>query len=516
TYLPLHTTHPTPRLHHLLHTTNTTLIITDKANRERLRGIDIPVIVIDSDPVWTDESTENLDIPVAPGQLAHVMFTSGSTGEPKGVAVSHRNLMDFAADRRLTADGGCDRVIFHASAAFDAGTYQVWLPLLRGGQVVVATEELTVPLLRKLITEHGATGMGITTGFFHMLADEAPDCFSGLKQVLSGGEAASPAAMARVLDRAPDLTIVNGYGPTETTVLAVCHRVTKGNVPTGVVPIGVPTDGTKVYVLDQGLALSPPGTPGELYLAGSGLARGYFGRPELTSERFVANPFGDGDRLYRTGDLVRLLPGGELEFLSRTDEQVKVRGFRVEFGEVEAALLGNPEVGEAVVFADKDNADRNRLVGYVVPAESSAVTGTELRSYLGTRLPDYMVPSVIVTLPEFPLTGNGKVDRRALPAPEQPSGDDARTPARNPTDTALMAIFTDVLGLTEVGVDDNFFALGGDSISGLRAISRLNRDFEMELPVKEFFQAATIADLSDRLRDLILADLTLAESGDPS
>ncbi|WP_337662056.1 amino acid adenylation domain-containing protein [Actinoalloteichus sp. AHMU CJ021] len=506
-YVPVQGSTPRERVRGLWSVTGVSVVITDGGYREVVDGLTPHTITLDDEePVESAfVSTTPPLAPVLPTNLAHVMFTSGSTGQPKGVAITHENVVTFAADRRLSA-GGHERVIFHASQAFDASTFQIWLPLLNGGQVVVVPGELTATEVRNAVEEHGATGMGITTGLFHLLAEEDPGCFTGLREVLVGGEALSPAAVERVAKHAPDLTIVNGYGPTEATVLSVCHDATASLAGQGM-PIGVPTDGTRVYVLDEGLALTPPGTQGELYLAGEGLARGYLNRPGLTAERFVADPFGTGTRLYRTGDIVRWNRRGELEFVGRADDQVKIRGFRIELGEVEAALLAAPDVIDAVVLARGDDG-RKHLAAYVVPEEGRTVDTSALVAHLAAELPEYMLPSTTTTMRRLPLTTNGKVDRNALPDASPVRTDDGRFVAlRNPTEKAVASLFEEVLGVDRVGAEDSFFTLGGDSITGLRLMSRLRRAFGVEIPMREFFRVATVGGLSDLIRQRIIAEV---------
>ncbi|WP_344432291.1 amino acid adenylation domain-containing protein, partial [Amycolatopsis minnesotensis] len=493
TYLPLHTTHPTPRLHHLLHTTNTTLIITDKANEARAREFGLPVVVVDDDATYEGMPSDNLETVVQRDSLAYVMFTSGSTGQPKGVAITHGDVLSLAADRRWRDAG--HTTLFHSPHAFDASTFEIWAPLLTGGTVAVAPEEVNPGSLGRMVDQLGATIVFLTTALFNVLAEEAPDCFSGLKEVWTGGEAASPAAFLRVLERCPDTRVVHVYGPTETTTFAVCHPMTRELAAAGSAPIGGPLDDTGLYVLGERLELVPPGAPGELYIAGTGLGRGYLGRADLTSERFVANPFGDGDRLYRTGDLVRWNLAGAVEFLGRTDEQVKIRGFRIELAEIEAVLLTHEDVAEAIVVAARDESGRKCLAAYVVPVSGSEVDTAGLVAFAGRSLPEYMLPAAVVALPVLPLNDNGKVDRRLLPDPVFEKASSTRTAPRNPTERALAEIFIDVLGLAEIGVDDNFFALGGDSILAIQLVAKAQRA-GLKLTSKDVFRSQTIAALS--------------------
>ncbi|MEU3166767.1 amino acid adenylation domain-containing protein [Streptosporangium sp. NPDC006930] len=526
-YVPLHPSYPPDRLRWILRDTEAVAVLTDRATVSQTAGITgpgsaggdtihkvPPVVVVDGDEVLDGPPLGERAVG-DPDRLAYVMYTSGSTGVPKGVAVTHRNIVSLAADRRWRS-GGHERVLFHSPHAFDAATYEMWVPLLAGGRVVVAEGELDARSVSRLVAAHGVTGMFLTTALFNLFAEELPGCFAGLREVWTGGEAASPAAFLRVMEHCPETAVHHVYGPTETTTFATCREMTPRLAGAGAAPIGRPMDGMRVYVLDHDLAPVPPGAPGELYLAGSGLARGYLGRPALTAERFVADPFGTGGRLYRTGDRVRWSANGgggdggdgwDIEFLGRADDQVKIRGFRIETGEVEAALHARPDVAEAVVVAREEAAGRRYLVGYVVPAAGhTPPSPAELAGALAERLPSYAVPSAFVSLERLPLNANGKVDRRALPEPEARGGASAGYVApRDPTEEALVRIWAEVLAVERVGVHDDFFDLGGDSITSLRVASRARRAFDVEISPRELFAAPTVAALAEVLQDRILA-----------
>ncbi|GII05874.1 non-ribosomal peptide synthetase [Planobispora takensis] len=422
------------------------------------------------------------NVRVHPDQLVYVIYTSGSTGTPKGVAVRHRDVLALAADHRWAQ--GHRRVLMHSPHAFDASTYEIWVPLLTGGTVVVAPPgELDPDAIARLSAEHGLTALFLTTALFNLVAEEDPTAFASLREVLTGGEAASPEAMRRVREACPDTLLGHVYGPTEATTYATYHAVREagGTAP----PIGRAMDGMRAHVLDRFLRPVPPGAPGELYLSGAGLARGYRGRPGLTAERFVACPYGGGERMYRTGDLVRWTAGGELEYLGRTDVQVKIRGFRIEPGEIEAVLSRHPSVAQVSVAVHD-----NRLIAYVVPAGTVPVE--ELRGFAGEILPEYMVPQAVLTLDALPLTPNGKVNRAALPKPDiSASG----RPPRTPGEERLCRLFAEVLGLERVGVDDGFFDLGGDSIAVIQLVSRARRE-GLTISPREVFACQTVEALA--------------------
>ncbi|MFI9379912.1 non-ribosomal peptide synthase/polyketide synthase [Kutzneria sp. NPDC052558] len=428
----------------------------------------------------SDDPATDPGIRVSRANLAYVMFTSGSTGLPKGVAVTHADIVELARDRSFAAGHGT--TLLHSPQAFDAVTYEMWVPLLNGGRVIVAPPgDVDASVIRWAVAQ-GVTGMWLTAGLFRLLAQEDPRCFKGLAEVWTGGDVVPADAVRRVV--AVGVSVVDGYGPTETTTFASRHKM-RGTVPDSV-PIGSPLDNMRLYVLDGDQRLVPPGTVGELFIGGAGVARGYIGRPGLTASRFVANPFGTGDRLYRTGDLVRWRDG-VVEFVGRADDQVKVRGFRIELGEIEAALAAHPSVEQAVVAVRVDEG-RKRLVGYVVGEAS------DLKEFLAERLPDYMVPAVIVPLAELPLSRNGKVDRAALPAPELATSTGYRPP-RTDNERILADIWAEILGAERPGVEDNFFELGGDSILSIQVVSRA-RAAGLNLTPRDLFAHPTIAALA--------------------
>ncbi|MET9014321.1 non-ribosomal peptide synthase/polyketide synthase [Streptomyces olivaceoviridis] len=432
---------------------------------------------------------------VHPDNVQYLMFTSGSTGTPKGVAVRQRDVVALALDR---AFAGHDRVLVHSPHAFDAATYEVWVPLLRGGTAVLAPPaDLDTALVRRAVTEQGVTCLWLTAGLFRLLAQEDPGCLRGAREVWTGGEAVPGAVVRRVLDACPGLTVVDGYGPTETTTFATRRAFRSGDPLSAVLPIGRPLDNTRAYVLDAALQPQPPGVPGELYVAGAGLARGYAGRPGATAARYVADPFGPpGARMYRTGDIVRWSADGELHFVGRADDQIKIRGFRVEPAEIEARLTAHPGVAEAVVSLYED-AGRKRLAAHLVPAGGAeAPSAAELRAHLADKLPDYMLPAAFVTVAELPLTANGKVDRRRLPAPDWSAGGErAHRAPRTETERVLAAIWAELLGVEQVGVDDNFFMLGGDSILSIQVVSRA-RAAGLTLTPRDLFRHPTVAELA--------------------
>ncbi|MEV0536298.1 non-ribosomal peptide synthase/polyketide synthase [Kitasatospora sp. NPDC050463] len=483
-YVPLDSRFPASRIDLILRESGAALVLT----REVLDALE-----------RAEPDPSAIEVRCEPGQLAYIMYTSGSTGRPKGVAVTHRDVVGHALTPEWCG-GGHERVLMHSPTAFDLSTYELWVPLLNGGRIVVAPpEQLDLDLLQHTISTHGVTGLWLTAGLFRLVAEERPGLLAGVREVWTGGDVVSPAAAARVLAACPGIEVVNGYGPTEATTLATCHPVRTLPEHAASVPIGGPMANMRAYVLDDHLRPLPVGMVGELYLAGVGVARGYHGRPGLTAERFTADPYGQpGSRMYRTGDLAWWRPEGTLEFAGRADHQVKLRGLRIEPGEIEAVLAGCPGVAQAAVVAREDRPGDKRLVAYLVPAPEGAPEAVELSGRLRRELPDYMVPAAFVTVDALPLTANGKLDRAALPAPEYGVSDAGRGP-RTPQEQLLCGLFAEVLGREQVCIDDNFFDLGGHSLLAARLASRVRETLGLELGLRMLFEAPTVAGLTERL-----------------
>ncbi|WP_336116562.1 amino acid adenylation domain-containing protein [Streptomyces sp. PTD9-10] len=432
---------------------------------------------------------------------AYAIYTSGSTGRPKGVVIEHgalSNLLTGMRDRfSLSPD---DRLLAVATVAFDIAALELFLPLLTGARVVLAGKDtITQPsALLDLVQRAGITLMQATPALWQVLVTHAPDCLTGLRVITSGE--ALPTALAHTLcEHAAEVT--NLYGPTEATIYSTAARLepdTAGMPPS----IGGPVANARILILDRTLRPVPPGVTGDLWIAGHGLARGYHGQPGMTAERFVADPFGPpGTRMYRSGDLARWTGTGEVEYLGRSDHQIKLRGFRIEPAEIERTLTGHPAVRQATVIAREDNPDDRQLVAYLVPEPGGAVPPAEqLRTLVAERLPQYMVPAAFVVLAELPLTPNGKLDRLALPRPEF-DGDAYQAP-RTPREAVLCGLFAEVLGVERVGVDDDFFALGGHSLLATRLVARVRAELGVEVPIRILFTAPTVAELTDRWNEM--------------
>ncbi|MEO3811636.1 amino acid adenylation domain-containing protein [Sphaerisporangium sp. B11E5] len=488
-YLPLDAAHPVTRLRGIVSRSKSPVMLVDETFRDHELTEGRRVLLM---PPPTPAAPA-VRAP-HPGQLAYVMFTSGSTGEPKGIAVTHQNVVDLARDPSWQVGPG-DRVLFHASHAFDASTYEIWAPLLTGGTVVVAPPgKLDANTLGTLIRDHAVTRVSMTAGLFRVVAEDLTDVLASVAEVTTGGDVISPRAVARVIERCPRTIVRTTYGPTEMTLCVTQTPYVHGDRVGDTVPLGAPLDGTRLYVLDGHLRPVPPGVPGELYLAGAGLARGYLGRPGTTAHRFVACPFGaPGERMYRTGDLVKWRADGSLEFLGRSDDQVKIRGFRVEPAEIENALAAVPGVHRCAVVVREDRPGDKRLAGYVVPGPGLDLTA--VRARLAATLPGYMVPA-LVAVDHLPVTVNGKLDRAALPAPEYETG--GREP-RTEREKLLCEIFAEVLGLPSVGADDSFFDLGGHSLLATGMIARVQARLGVRPALRDVFETPTPALLAERL-----------------
>jgi amino acid adenylation domain-containing protein/non-ribosomal peptide synthase protein (TIGR01720 family) len=443
----------------------------------------------------------------SPDSLAYLIYTSGSTGTPKAVMVPHRGIgrlaIECCRDGLVSADVASHLV----SPSFDGAMFEIWGALGNGAALAVAPGKMLSPAaLTQFFSDYRVTVAAMPTGLFDQVATADPAALTGLRLVVVGGDVLPPSACRTALARMPQLHLVNSYGPTENTILAAGYQVSlaelNGDAEHAAIPIGHPVTGTRVLVLDAWLRLLPAGVMGELYVAGEGLARGYHRQPGLTAERFVACPFGPpGARMYRTGDLGRWRPDGQLEFGGRVDEQVKVRGFRVELGEVEAALARADGVGQAAAALRRDGPEAGpaRLVGYVTAAPGRAgVDGAALRSRLAGVLPEYMVPAVVVVLEALPVTPNGKVDRRALPAPDF-SALAGSGPPRDAREELLCQVFADVLGVDRVGIHDRFFDLGGDSLLVTQLINRVRQALGADVTIRMIFEAPTVAELAPRL-----------------
>jgi len=506
-YVPLDPDHPPERLRFMLGDAQVGVLLTDSRQCERMpAGSAAAIVCLDTErEAIGREPSGPLMGGVLAGDLAYVMYTSGSTGQPKGVAIPHRGIIRLVRDTDYVQLTPADRMAQVCNVMFDVATWEIWGALLNGASLVVIPREVVLSPadLAAEFRDRDITVMDLTTALFNQVARDAPGAFRPVRRVVFGGEAADPGRVREVLTQEPPERLYNGYGPAECTTTATCHEVRQVMADAVTVPIGRPISNTRAYVLDRHLELLPVGIPGELFLGGPGLARGYFDRPGLTAERFVPDPFGPtfggeaGGRLYRTGDRVRWRADGVLEFLGRLDGQIKLRGHRIEPGEIEAALREHPAVRAVVVAAREDAPGGKRLVAYVVP-DGTAPGSVELRRFLQQRLPDFMVPSVFMVMETLPLSPTGKVDRRGLPAPSEarPELEQAFVPPRDSIEAMVAVIWATMLRVDRVGVHDNFFALGGHSLLATQVVSRILGTLDVELPLRTIFETPTVAGLA--------------------
>ena len=521
-YVPLDAGDPRPRLAMIVEDSQPALILSRRAMADGLPPHSAAVVTLDPPPAARRGRRRRGRRRALAGQLAYVLFTSGSTGRPKGVQVSHGALLNFLQSmRRRPGLGQDDRLLAVTTLSFDIAGLEILLPLLVGGTVVLATRDEAADggLLRRRLRESAATAMQATPATWRLLLDAAWQGGADFK-VLCGGEAWPPDLAAELCATAA--SVWNLYGPTETTIWSAVGRIAAPAQP-GPVAIGEPIANTRLYVTDRRCELVPPLVTGELSIGGAGLARGYLGQPDLTAERFVPDPWSGepGARLYRTGDLVRRLPRAGIEFVGRLDQQIKVRGFRIEPGEIEAALATHPAVRRAVVELRPAPTGEPRLTAYLVAGPGAAPGTDELRAWLRQRLPEHLVPAVFVRLDRLPLTPNGKLDRRALPAPEIRERHAPRPPL-DPVVEVLSRLWAEALGIDpmQVGPGDSFFALGGHSLIASRLLARVGRAFGVELTLRELFAAPTPAGLAAAIRHAAadrppLPPITAAAPGEP-
>ncbi|MBV9774709.1 MAG: amino acid adenylation domain-containing protein, partial [Gemmatimonadetes bacterium] len=511
-YVPLDPMYPAERLAFTLEDSGASVLLTQSPLASLFANASVDVVRLDeAREAIAAESMDTPAVQVGPEHLAYVIYTSGSTGLPKGVRVEHRHLMaTLQAAQPAFAFGPGDEMPSLASYAFDIWLFEALLPLLHGAAVRLVPSEQVVDVPALVKELRSATLLHAVPALMRQIVEEAASSGTelSLRQVFVGGDAVAPDLLERMQAAWPQTRVWVLYGPTEGTIICAAHEVEPGEQIRGQL-IGQALGNTRLYVCDARGALVPVGVPGELCLGGASVARDYLGREELTAEKFVADPFSaePGARMYRTGDRARWLTDGTLEFLGRIDQQVKIRGFRIEPGEVESLLRAHPAVQDGMILVREDTPGERRLVAYVVPVEGpDALTPAELRNALRARLPEYMVPSAFVMLEALPLTPNGKVDRRALPAPEGRAGTEAAYVApRTSTEATLAQIWGEVLGVERVGVEDNFFEIGGHSLLAVRIGSRLQEAFATELPLRTLFEAPTVAALAERV-DAALRD----------
>ncbi len=513
-YVPLDPDYPAARLTYLLEDAGLKTVIT---NRDVLARTPINSTQA---LCWDDEdsqrkicaqSHDNLEpasITLMPSHLAYVIYTSGSTGQPKGVTVEHANVISLVVNVEYVSLSRDTIMLQNSPISFDAATFEVWGALLNGGTLVIQPERLLeMTKLGGILKDNNINTAWMTSGLFDQFTSAYTGALPELKDLLVGGDIVNKRSVEKIQSINPSLRVINGYGPTENTTFSCSYLIHQDGDEQSSIPVGRPISNRHAYVLDANVnagCLMPLGAVGELYLGGAGVARGYLNRPELTAEKFIQNPFSDdpSDRLYKTGDLVRWLPDGNLQFTGRIDNQVKIRGFRIELGEIEYTLLSHSGIKEAVVIAREDNGYK-RLVAYVITdqegTENESIASTQLaawRDHLNQALPDYMLPSAFVVLKTLPLTRNGKVDRKALPAPDMSQLQDTYVAPETETEKRLCEIWQDILGLKQVGVSDNFFRLGGHSLLATRLVSNIEGQWNVMVPLRIIFEKPSVESLA--------------------
>ncbi|WP_066382131.1 non-ribosomal peptide synthetase [Anabaena sp. CA = ATCC 33047] len=498
-YVPFDPAYPQERLAYMFQDTGVSVLLIQQQLRGLLPPNSAKVICLDTDQeIFSQYSPENLKTDVTPDNLTHIMYTSGSTGIPKGVCIIHRNVVRLAKGTNYASLTPQEVFLQLGPLSFDASTLEIWPCLLNGAKLVLMpSQKPSLEELGEIIQRYQVSILWLTASLFHLMVDERLSDLQPVRQLMSGGDVLSVAHVQKVVQELKNCKFLNGYGPTENTVFTTCFPVTPDTQLEKSIPIGRVIGNTQVYILDSNLQPVPVGVWGEMCVGGAGLARGYWNRPGLNQQKFIPNPFGhpESDRLYKTGDLVRYLPDGNIEFFSRIDNQVKIRGFRIELAEIEVVLTQHPQVRDAVVIAREDKPGSKSLAAYLIP-EGTQPTSSELRAFLKQKLPDYMVPASFTVMAALPITPNGKVDRRALPVPEFELNDSNSLVApRTDNEKILLQIWQDVLLLKQVCIHDNFFELGGDSIIGIQIIARANQA-GLKLTPKQLFQHQTIAELA--------------------
>ncbi|HEY0700824.1 MAG TPA: amino acid adenylation domain-containing protein, partial [Micromonospora sp.] len=487
---------PTARLATITAQSNTRLVISHSSLHPQVDTC-VPVLHLDLDAeAIANRPSGNPDLPVSPDDLACVMYTSGSTGAPKGILAPHR-----AITLTLTNQHFADLTAGHtwlqcSPVSWDAFLLELFAPLLNGAACVLQPGQTPDPhTIETLIRQHQADTVHVSASLLNYLLDEHPNALTGVRHLMTGGEAASLPHIQQALDRHPGMRITNGYSPAENMIFTLTHDITQTDIDQNRIPVGTTLHGKQVHLLDHNLQPVPAGVTAELYMTGPALAHGSHHQPALTADRFTASPYGTpGQRMYRTGDLARQLPDGTIELLGRADNQVKIRGFRVEPAEISNMLTRHEAVIQAAVTVRGDDAGGKQLVAYYV----GETTPAELRRYADEHLPTHLVPAAFVRLDALPRTPNGKLDHAALPAPELAATTESRAP-RTPQEEILCGLFAEILGLDQVGTDDNFFALGGHSLLAAKLASRIRTTLDAELGIRELFQAPTVAGLAGRL-----------------
>ncbi|MEA5581859.1 amino acid adenylation domain-containing protein [Nodularia harveyana UHCC-0300] len=514
-YVPLDPNYPLERLSWMLADAKPPLLLTQKHLVDQLpTQVETKITCLESiSESIKQESPENPSIPSQADDLAYIMYTSGSTGKPKGVCIRHRGVVSLVKANNYVQLNAEQVFLQLAPISFDASTFEIWGSLLNGAKLAIAPpNQSSLEELGQIIQKYQVTTLWLTASLFHLMVDERLEDLQPVRQLLAGGDVLSVSHIQKLLHQFPECRVINGYGPTENTTFTCCFPVITDTALGLSVPIGRPIANTQVYILDAHLQPVPIGVKGELYVGGVGLAQGYLHRNDLTKKKFIPLDIGykkpgespHSRTVYKTGDLARYLPDGTIEFCGRSDHQVKIRGFRIELGEIEAVLDQHPQVSQGVVMVQGETANEKRLVAYIVPIPGETITNTELFDFLQQRLPNYMIPAAFVFLDSLPLNPNGKVDRRASLTIDdsRPQITQAFVTAHSPSEEVLTAIWSEILGVSKVGIYDNFFYLGGHSLLAAQLVNRIQQTFDLELPIRELFQKPTVAELLEVLAEL--------------
>ncbi|MEH2138509.1 non-ribosomal peptide synthetase [Nostoc sp.] len=500
-YLPLDSSYPEERLKFMLEDTQVSLLLIEEKLLKSFEWFLNPIICIDKDwEIITQGNKNNLKSSVKSDNLAYVIYTSGSTGKPKGVAITHKAVNRLVCNTNYIKLSPSDKIAQASNISFDAATFEIWGALLNGAQLVGVSKDviLSPHEFALYLQQKGISILFLTTALFQQIARDVPQAFASLRYLLFGGEAVNIRWVKKILKYSAPKHLIHVYGPTENTTFSSYYHIQDLPESTTLIPIGCPINNTRIYILDTHLQPLPIGVVGELYIGGDGLAREYLNRPELTAEYFITKFSNKSKtRLYKTGDLAHYLPDGNIEFLGRIDNQVKIRGFRIELSEIEAVLSEHPAVKEAVVIADEDIADNKYLVAYIIlnVVEVSNLASM-LCKFLKEKLPEYMVPKAYVVLESIPLTANGKVNRRALPRPDIVIDRYDYVAPRSQVEELLGEIWAKILLKEQIGVHDNFFELGGHSLLATQLISRIRDTFQIDVTVRNLFEAPTIEQLA--------------------
>ena len=515
-YVPLDPAYPAPRLEFLIKDSAVSFVLTTEKLRKLLPLSRTKVISFNQAREEISREKEvNPEVKVSAENAAYLMYTSGSTGVPKGAMITHRGVVRLVKNNWFCDLSESHTFLQFAPISFDASTWEIWGALLNGARLAVChSGAASLEELGTAIREHRASVLWLTASLFHQVVDHAPDILKPVKILLAGGDVLMPDRVVKALNFLEGGTVVNGYGPTENTTFTCCHPMRSADEVGATVSIGRPIANTQVYILNEEMEPLPPGIAGELFVAGDGLARGYINQPDLTAEKFVPHPFSSdsGERLYRTGDLVRFGIDGAIDFIGRVDNQIKIRGYRVELGEIESTLRQHPQVNE-VSAVIRGTGDSKRLVVFVAPRKDFELRPVELKQFLQGRLPEFMVPSSIVVLDKIPLKTSGKIDHAALAAIEEQNDDRPYMPPQTPLEAELARLWQEVLAVPRVGREDSFFELGGHSLLAIQLVSRIREQYHIPFPIRELMQTPSLTGLAEAIHTAIWASQAQQSAG---